>query len=76
LKGGYIFSWKPHPTHLVGEIDEQMIRDYLRHTLEIAREHSNVLEIILKDTHTCENRPERFDRWTQFCRELIEEFGQ
>jgi len=76
LKGEYIFSWKPHPAHLVGQFDEELVRGYLRHTLELAREHGNVLEIILKDTHTCEHHPERFDRWTQICRELIDEFAQ
>jgi len=74
LKDDYIFSWKPHPAHLVGEFDEEMIRTYLRRTLDLARENGNVLEIILKDTHTCEGHPERFDRWTQICRELINEF--
>jgi hypothetical protein len=75
LKGDYIFSWKPHPAHLVGTFDEKFIRDYLRHTLDLAREHDNVLEIILKDTHTCEHHPERFDRWTRICRELIDEYS-
>ena len=46
-----------------------------RHTIELARQHGNVLEIILKDTHTCQHHPERFDRWTQICRELINEFS-
>jgi hypothetical protein len=75
MKGNYIFSWKPHPAHLIGNFDEDLIKDYLRRTLELASEHGNVLEIILKDTHTCEHRPERFDRWTRICRELIEEHG-
>jgi hypothetical protein len=72
LKGDYIFSWKPHPAHLVGAFNEKMIRNDLRHTIAVARENDNVLEIILKDTHTCEHQPERFDRWTQICREEIE----
>lgn len=29
--------------------------------------------IILKDTHTCEHRPERFDRWTRIARDLVDE---
>lgn len=74
LKGDYIFSWKPHPAHLVGNFNEKLIRGYLRTTLELASINGNVLEIILKDTHTCEHRPERFDRWTQICRELINEY--
>ncbi len=73
LMDGYIFSWKPHPAHLVGDFDENLVRSYLSRTLELAREFDNVLEIILKDTHTCEYKPERFDRWAQICRELISE---
>ena len=67
----FIFSWKPQPSHLVGRFDEDLIRNYLKHTIEVCR--GGVLEIILKDTHTCEHRPERFDRWTEICRELVDE---
>ena len=73
LKGDYILSWKPHPAHLVGDFDEGLIRNYIRRTLDLAQDHGNVLEIVLKDTHTCEHHPERFDRWTEICREEIEE---
>ncbi len=72
LGGDYIFSWKPHPTHLVGKFDADMIRTYIRHTIDVAQENGCVLEIILKDTHTCEHQPERFDRWSQIAREEIE----
>jgi len=65
----YIFSWKPNPAHLVGTFDEDGVRAYIRHTLEVAE--GCVLEIILKDTHTCEHRCERFDRWTTIAGELI-----
>jgi hypothetical protein len=72
LKGRAIFSWKPQPAHLVGEFDPDLIRAYIRRTLDACREHGCVLEMILKDTHTCEFQPERFDRWTQIAREEIE----
>jgi hypothetical protein len=72
LKGDYIFSWKPQPAHLVGEFSEPLVRGYLRDTLEVARRHGCVLEVILKDTHTCEHHPERFDRWLRIAREEIE----
>lgn len=71
LQGNYIFSWKPQPSHLVGEFNEPLIRDYIRHTLDAAKQNHCVLEMILKDTHTCQNHPERFDRWTQIARELV-----
>lgn len=73
LKGDYIFSWKPNPAHLVGNFDLAAIKRYVKHTLEVTRENGCVLEIILKDTHTCEHRPERFDLWTQAAREVIQE---
>ncbi len=72
LRGNYIFSWKPQPAHLVGDFDEKLIRAYIRHTIGVCRRNGCVLEMILKDTHTCQNRPERFDRWTQIAWELVE----
>jgi hypothetical protein len=72
LMGNTIFSWKPHPSHMVGEFDEEALRAYIRHTLEVCQTHGCVLEMILKDTHTCEFHAERFDRWTQIGREEIE----
>ncbi len=68
----YILSWKPRPTDLVGSFDEERIRAYIREMLEIARANSCVLEMILKDTHTCEHHPERFDRWASIAREEVD----
>ncbi|NIA16098.1 MAG: hypothetical protein GWP08_18715 [Nitrospiraceae bacterium] len=67
-----IFSWKPHPAHLVGGFDAAYVRDYIRRTLEIAK--GCVVEMILKDTHTCENHPERFTQWSMIARELAEQY--
>jgi len=66
----YIFSWKPQPAHLVGNFDENLIRNYLRNTVDVAHQNNCVLEMILKDTHTCEHHPECFDRWMQIAREV------
>ncbi len=71
LGADYIFSWKPKPQHLVGEFNDEMIRGYIKHTLEVTK--GCVIEMILKDTHTCEHHPERFTRWTEIARELVEE---
>jgi hypothetical protein len=68
----YILSWKPKPMHLVGSFDESEIRAYVRNTVELAQKHNAVLEMILKDTHTCEHHPERFDRWSQIAREEVD----
>ena len=70
LGNRYIFSWKPNPSHLVGRFDRRALRAYIGHTLKAAK--GCVLEMILKDTHTCENHPERFTEWTRIARELVD----
>jgi hypothetical protein len=70
LADRYIFSWKPRPSMLVGEFNEAGIRAYIRRALAATR--GCVLEIILKDTHTCEGHPERFDRWSRITREEVQ----
>ncbi|MBN2393237.1 MAG: hypothetical protein JXR84_21080 [Anaerolineae bacterium] len=75
LKGNYIFSWKPNPAHLVGHFDEDRIRAYIRHAIAVAQAHGCVMEMILKDTHTCEHHPERFERWLAIAREVRAELG-
>ena len=72
LGGRAIYSWKPQPAHLVDPFDPDTIRAYLRRALEVCQANGCFLEIILKDTHTCQRRPERFDTWTQIAREEIE----
>lgn len=72
LNGGYILSWKPNPSYLCGDFNPESIRADLAHGVAASRAHGCVLEIILKDTHTVENRPERFDRWTKIAKEIVE----
>lgn len=71
LQNKYIFSWKPQPSHLIGEFDTDFIRKYIKHTVDVAMKNNCILEMVLKDTHTCQNHPERFDIWTQIGREII-----
>ena len=74
LQDKAIYSWKPNPAHLVGHFDENRIRNYIRHAVEVTQEHGCVMEMVLKDTHTCEHHPERFDRWLAIAREVRSEF--
>lgn len=67
-----IFSWKPNPAHLVGEFRPDVVRDSIRHTLEATR--GCVIEMILKDTHTCEHHPERFTQWADIAQELAAQY--
>ena len=71
LGNNVIYSWKPQPAQLVGTFDEDYIRKYIRKTLESTLKHENILEIILKDTHTVEHHPERFKKWMRIVREEI-----
>lgn len=68
-----IFSWKPNPATLVGNFDEGYIRRYIREALQTTR--GCVVEVVLKDTHTIEQRPQRMDRWLQIAKEEIDRLG-
>jgi hypothetical protein len=69
LQDQYIFSWKPNPAYLVGHFDLEQTRRYVVHTIKVTKDC--VLEIILKDTHTCENHPERFEQWSAVVDDLV-----
>jgi hypothetical protein len=74
LRDKFIYSWKPHPICVSGtSFDPDWVRKYIRETLEITR--GCVVEIILKDTHTCHNEPWRFDVWTRIAMEEAESFA-
>jgi len=70
IKDRYIFSWKPNPSYLASGYDPEVIRKYVKDALEAT--HGCVMEVILKDTHTCENQPQRFAEWIKIVRELID----
>ncbi len=71
LQNRYVFSWKPNPAHLASPtFDEAFVREYIQGAIDICQENGCVLEMILKDTHTCRHQPERFERWIEIAQEL------
>ncbi len=70
MSGGYIFSRKPNPTMVCAGFDETEIRTDIRNTLALTK--NCITEIILKDTHTIQNHPERFGQFVRIVREEIE----
>jgi hypothetical protein len=66
-----ISSWKPRPTDLVGTFQPERLHAYLRENLDRLRAADCRIEVILKDTHTCDNHPERFDQWCRIARKEI-----
>ena len=70
IRGDVILMWKPHPAHLVS-FNPVEIEAYLQHSVAASRTHGCVLEIVLLDTHTCANHPERFDEWTRIARRVV-----
>jgi len=74
LAGQYVYSRKPNPTAVsTADFDEALIRDDIRHTLEVAR--GCAVELIMKDVHTLAGKPERLARWVAIAREEIDRAG-
>jgi len=71
----FIFSWKPNPAVLAGEKWEpEVAREMVRQTLKVTADC--VLEIVMKDTHTCRHQPHRMSHWVQIVREEIARAGR
>lgn len=68
LGKNYIFSRKPNPSYVCCGFNEEAIRKELEETLSMAPRLN--LEIILKDTHTVENQPERLRKWVEIARKI------
>ncbi|MBN1673727.1 MAG: hypothetical protein JXR37_21955 [Kiritimatiellae bacterium] len=64
-----IFSWKPNPAILAGETwDPDAARRQLRAFCEATR--GNVVEIVMKDTHTIRGQPHRMWEWVRIAKEV------
>ncbi|MEG0691904.1 MAG: hypothetical protein RR444_02355 [Oscillospiraceae bacterium] len=71
LKKDYIMTWKPQPSYLATDkMDEESVRKELSNGLKKAR--GGIIELILRDTHTCRYEPKRFVKWVSIARECIE----
>jgi hypothetical protein len=65
----YVYCRKPNPSPVCMGFNEAEIKREFEETCA----HAGMLNtaIILKDTHTIENHPERFARWVQMGRQII-----
>ncbi len=70
IKDKYIFSWKVSPLLLSSDVFcKRDIVHYFEQYLPILS--SNVVEIILADTHTCYGEPDRFLTFVKTVKELL-----
>jgi hypothetical protein len=74
LKDDYIFSYKPNPA-IIGmeEWNVELARAKLRDTLEKAR--GCIVEVIMKDLHTCRGEPPRMWSWVEMAMQLAQEYS-
>jgi len=74
LGSDYIFSYKPNPA-IIGmeDWDEEFVRNYLTDALEKTRDC--VVEVVMKDLHTCRKEPWRMWEWVRIAMELAEEYA-
>ena len=69
----YIMTWKPKPMPLADkEFHPEIVREELEDGIRKAR--GGILELILRDTHTCQNEPERFGQWVEIARHAIDRY--
>ena len=69
LEDKYVYVWKPNPAVLAMEsFDEDLIRKIIMDGFEVGK--NCIMDIIMKDTHTFRNKPERLKKWCKIAKEL------
>jgi len=63
-----IYSRKPNPSFVSGQIDEEAVKEDIITVLKAAKDCN--LEIILKDLRTCGGNPEYLSRWVDIAQAL------
>ncbi len=73
LQDKFIFSWKPNPADLAGE---EWNPGYIRQTIRDFCEKTRgcIVEIVMKDTHTVRNQPQRMWDWVRIAKEVATDF--
>jgi hypothetical protein len=70
LGNRYVYVYKPNPSRICSpQADFESAEQEVRETLEIAR--GCCVSIIMKDTHTLMNQPQRLTRWTDMASRLV-----
>ncbi len=70
----FIFSYKPNPAIIGMEAwDAELARSQLRHALDVTG--GCVIEVIMKDLHTCRGEPWRMWEWVKLAMALAEEYS-
>jgi hypothetical protein len=70
LAGRYVYCRKADPVPVCVGFNEDAIRRDIRHTLAVTG--GQPLELILKDTHTVQNKPHRIKRWVEIALEMVQ----
>lgn len=74
LEDKYVFSWKPNPAIIAArKWDAERVRGVIRDFCE--RTRGCITDIIMKDTHTCNNEPRRMWDWVRIAKEVAQEFA-
>ena len=74
LGNRYIYSYKPNPAIVAGESwDPEAVRKGLNEFLSVTK--GCVVEIVMKDTHTCRDKHHRMWEWTRIAKEAVESRG-
>lgn len=69
----YIFSWKPNPAVIAAEQwNPDLVRCIIQDMLQKTR--GCIVEIIMKDTHTCRNQAQRMWEWVKIAKEVARNF--
>jgi len=74
LQDRYVYVWKPNPAVLAMEsFNGDLIKKIISQGFEQTKDC--IVEIIMKDTHTLRNEPERLKKWAKIAKQIAWQYS-
>lgn len=70
----YVFSRKPNPAHVMGGVDEEVVRKEIEQTICVCQKYGCPMDITLKDISTVSYKPKNLMIWAETVSKVLDEY--
>jgi hypothetical protein len=70
----YVFSRKPNPAHVMGGVDEEVVRKEIEQTICVCQKYGCPMDITLKDISTVSYNPKNLMIWAETVSKVLDEY--
>jgi len=72
----FVYARKPNPAYVIGDFDEEIVRNETKKTVELCLKYGCPYEFVLKDISTVSYKPQNLISWVKTVMEAIDDYYQ